>query len=70
MPELRYTVTRQPAHESGDKQVDIFRHIGRLLCRLGFHDYQIIETKFGFGNGVSVEKDRCRRCGALYTHQV
>jgi len=70
MPELRYTVTRQPAHESGDKQVDIFRHIGRLLCRLGFHDFQIVGANFGFSNDDNVEKIQCRRYEVLYSRQV
>jgi len=44
--------------------------IGRILCMLGLHDYRVEETTFGFGGGGSVEKDRCRRCGKLYTHKV
>jgi len=40
--------------------------LGRLLCWLGFHDYQVIDVTFEFGSDP-VEKDRCRRCGRLRT---
>ena len=36
--------------------------IGRLLCRLGFHDYQLIEVTGTFGGRGQVEKVECRRC--------
>jgi hypothetical protein len=56
--------------ENEEKQVNIPGIIGRLLCWLGFHDLQVLETTFGFGEGGNVEKDRCRRCGALFTRRV
>jgi hypothetical protein len=40
--------------------------LGRLLCRLGFHDYRVIDVIFEFGSDP-VEKDQCRRCGAIRT---
>lgn len=40
--------------------------IGRLLCRIGFHDYQLIEVVGGFGGSGQVEKVECR-CGGCAT---
>lgn len=37
--------------------------VGRLLCILGFHDYRVLEVRFGFGEGNRIEKVECRRCG-------
>ena len=37
--------------------------IGRLLCRLGFHDYRLVEVVGGFDAGGQVQKVECRRCG-------
>jgi len=37
--------------------------LGRLLCRLGLHDYQVIEEVLSFGAGGQVQKVACRRCG-------
>ncbi len=39
--------------------------LGRLLCRLGLHDYRVVEMIFGFGPGGDTEKVRCRRCGQV-----
>jgi hypothetical protein len=44
--------------------------IGRLLCRLGIHDYQLIEEILSFGAGGQVQKVRCRRCGFLTTRNT
>ena len=41
--------------------------IGRLLCRIGFHDYQLIEVVGGFGGSGQVEKAECRRGGCATT---
>jgi hypothetical protein len=40
--------------------------LGKLLCRLGFHDYRVVDVIFEFG-ADPVEKDQCRRCGAIRT---
>jgi hypothetical protein len=40
--------------------------LGRLLCWLGFHDYRVVDVTFEFGSDP-VEKDQCRRCGAIRT---
>jgi len=44
--------------------------LGRLLCRLGFHDYRVLEIMFQFSAGSSIEKVECRRCGATGTRQA
>ena len=41
--------------------------IGRLLCRIGFHDYHLIEVVGAFGASGQVEKVECRRCGCTTT---
>ena len=40
--------------------------LGRLLCWLGFHDYRVVDVVFEFASDP-VEKDQCRRCGAIRT---
>jgi hypothetical protein len=41
--------------------------LGRFLCLLGFHDFQIIEVLAGFGPGGSVAKVQCKRCQLITT---
>ena len=41
--------------------------IGRLLCRLGFHDDRLIEVIVAFGASGQVRKVECRRCGYATT---
>ncbi len=41
--------------------------IGRLLCRLGFHDDRLIEVIVAFGGSGQVRKVECRRCGYATT---
>ena len=36
--------------------------LGELLCRAGFHDFEVLDVSFGFGPGETIEKIRCRRC--------
>ena len=43
--------------------------MGRLLCRIGWHDYRILEVTSGFGGGGSVEKRECRRCQFVSVRQ-
>ena len=43
--------------------------IGRLLCRIGIHNFQVIEIKFGFGTGGQVEVVECDRCGYKATRK-
>ena len=42
------------------------RLLGQLLCWLGIHDYRVVDVIFEFG-ADPVEKDQCRRCGAIRT---
>ncbi len=44
--------------------------IGRLLCLIGIHDYQVIDTTFGFGPNSSVSRVECRRCGRMNIRQA
>jgi hypothetical protein len=42
---------------------------GQLRCRIGWHDYRIVEVTGGFGGGGSVEKRECRRCQFVSVRQ-
>ncbi|MBC8270097.1 MAG: hypothetical protein H8E36_15250 [Rhodospirillaceae bacterium] len=50
--------------------MDIPNIIGRLLCWLGLHDFQVVEKTFGFSDDDNVEKVRCRRCGESYIREA
>ena len=56
---------QEPDDQAGDGATTGF--LGRLLCRLGFHDYGVVDVSFGFGAGGSVETVECRRCGQRTT---
>jgi hypothetical protein len=43
--------------------------LGRLLCLLGVHDFEILEVSAGFGAGGSVAKVRCKRCDLITTRR-
>jgi hypothetical protein len=43
--------------------------LGRWLCRLGLHDFRVVDVSFGFGPGETIEHVRCRRCDALGLRQ-
>ena len=43
--------------------------VGRLLCMLGFHDFRVLEVRFGFGQGNRIEKVECRRCALVSTRR-
>ena len=36
--------------------------VGKILCKLGLHEYSVIEVKFGFGTSGKVEIVECERC--------
>ena len=55
---------------NGDKQLDIPRLIGRLLCRLGFHDFEVVEETLGFGDAGGTQKVKCRRCGVFMSRSA
>ena len=42
----------------------------QLLCWLGWHDFRVTDTTFGFGSVGNVEKVKCRRCGVTFTRQA
>jgi hypothetical protein len=50
--------------------MDISSFIGCLLCRLGFHNFRVVEVTLGFGNAGSVEKVECRRCGVVMSREA
>ncbi len=52
------------------KYAKLQEFVGRLLCRLGLHDFRVIDVTFGFGAGGSVERVECRRCGLVATRQA
>jgi hypothetical protein len=52
-----------------EKQGNLPTWIGGLLCRLGVHDYRLIEVVGSFGPGGQVQKVECRRCGCTATKQ-
>ena len=43
---------------------------GKLLCRLGFHEFRVLEKTFQFGAGSGIEKVECIRCGVVVTRQT
>jgi hypothetical protein len=43
--------------------------MGRLLCRIGVHDYRLVEEVVGFGPAGTVQKVQCRRCGYVTTRR-
>jgi hypothetical protein len=43
--------------------------LGKLLCLLGFHDFQVLEVRFGFGQGNRIERVECRRCALVVTRR-
>ncbi len=44
--------------DSGDAQP--FYH--KVVCWMGFHEYELLEVQLSFVPGSSVEKVRCRYC--------
>ncbi len=41
--------------------------LSRILCRLGVHDFRLVEMTVSFGSEGGVEKVRCTRCGLTIT---
>jgi hypothetical protein len=44
--------------------------LGRLLCKLGIHDFRMINRTFGFGTGGGIETVECLRCGITIIRQA
>ena len=58
----RFYSLKDSRPDSDQNRLPLPPPIGRLLCRIGWHDYRIVEVTGGFGGGGSVEKRECRRC--------
>ena len=43
--------------------------LGRFLCHVGWHDYELIDASFGFAPRETVEHVRCRRCRLVATRR-
>ena len=41
-------------------------NLQKLLCMFGFHKVKIIDVKYGFGEGGSTEKVKCKQCEKIY----
>ena len=46
-----------------DEGIPLARRLARLLCRVGLHDFRIVEVSVGFGDGTGVVTETCQRCG-------
>ncbi|MDA1090077.1 MAG: hypothetical protein O3A85_07180 [Proteobacteria bacterium] len=49
--------------------MDLLGILQELQCRLGFHDFRVIEVTYGFGDAGDVEKVECRRCGTTMVRE-
>ena len=67
------TMSARGGCQLNDERIDFARRlpafVGRLLCLVGFHDYRVLEARFGFGQGNRIEKVECRRCGQVSTRR-
>ena len=41
----------------------------KLFCKIGWHRYEIIDTKYGFGAAGSTETVKCKDCGITKIRQ-
>ena len=44
--------------------------LGRLLCQIGAHDFEVVDVTFGFGRNETIERVRCRRCRRVMARNV
>ena len=44
--------------------------LGLLLCRLGFHNFRVLNKTFQFGEGAGIETVKCKRCGTTMTRRT
>jgi hypothetical protein len=42
--------------------------IGRIFCRLGFHDFKLIDSTLSFGKAGGTSTFQCQRCGLVSRH--
>ena len=54
-----------PVRDQGDGPA----WLGRLLCRIGVHDFRLVECTMGFGTGGRIETVECHRCGHRTTRR-
>ena len=52
-----------------DLPTSVAAYLGRLLCRIGIHDLDLIEVVGSFGVSGPVEKLRFKRCGKVLTRR-
>jgi hypothetical protein len=45
--------------------MSLVNSLNRLMCLLGFHDFQVLEVTLGFGEAGDVEKVECNRCSLI-----
>ena len=45
----------------------LWNSLARLLCLVGVHRFRTIDVTYGFGQGGSVAKVQCTRCGYVTT---
>lgn len=43
--------------------------LGRALCMVGWHDFEVLDVSFGFGPGETIERVECRRCRLRVTRK-
>jgi len=43
------------------------KHKGRILCKSGFHKWEVLETPFDVKKGKMLTAYRCSRCGEVKT---
>ena len=48
----------------------LWKRLGQLLCLVGLHDFRTIDVTYGFGQGGSVAKVQCTRCGHITTRST
>ena len=50
--------------------MDRSKPIEKLKCRIGLHQFRVIEIKFGFGSAGKVEVAECERCKKVITRSA
>lgn len=55
---------------TGNQKKSFDYYLGRLLCFLGIHDFQVIEVSFTFGDSGNIEKLQCKRCKRVISRRA
>ena len=61
---------RDPSGFGSARMAALWKRLGQLLCLVGLHDFRTIDVTYGFGQGGSVAKVECRRCGFTTTRST